>query len=73
MAWSCSTFLKEPRNSTGTKDQILDILTVELLWDCVTHQLGSTNNGVTSVLIDIIETIPYVLWLLKSTHGTHSR
>jgi hypothetical protein len=67
MAWSCSNFLKEPR-----KYQIVDILMVEELWSCFLDQHGSTNNVVTSVIIDIIKTIPICMWLLKSTHGTLS-
>ena len=74
MPWFCSAFHEEPRNSTGIREQILDILTFETLWFCVLDQLGSTNNDVKSVLIDIIvEIIPFVLWGLKSAHGTHSR
>jgi hypothetical protein len=68
---SCSTFFEEPRNSTGIKDNVVCILMVELLWNCVIDQL-STNNAVMSVLIYIIEAIPLALWALKSTHGTHS-
>ncbi|KAL5653834.1 hypothetical protein ACJX0J_033153, partial [Zea mays] len=63
------TFHKEPRNSIGIRQQILDILTFETLWFCFIEQLGSTNNRVKSVLINIIvRIIPYVLWGLKSAH-----
>jgi hypothetical protein len=74
MAWSCSTFLKDPRSSTGIKELIVDILTVvDIFWACVIYQLQSTNNnGVTTVLIGIIETIQYVSGVLKYTAGTHS-
>uniref|UniRef100_A0A804QHQ4 Protein kinase domain-containing protein n=1 Tax=Zea mays TaxID=4577 RepID=A0A804QHQ4_MAIZE len=68
LANNMRTFHKEPRNSTGIRQQILDILTFETLWFCVIEQLGSTNNGVKSVLIHIIEEIPYVLSGLKSAH-----
>ncbi|AQK89975.1 Cysteine-rich receptor-like protein kinase 37 [Zea mays] len=68
LAENMRTFHKEPRNSTGIRQQILDILTFETLWFCVIEQLGSTNNGVKSVLIDIIQQIPYVLSSLKSAH-----
>ncbi|XP_008655563.1 rust resistance kinase Lr10 isoform X2 [Zea mays] len=62
-AESVRNFLKEPR-----KYQIVDILMVEELWSCFLDQHGSTNNVVTSVIIDIIKTIPICMWLLKSTH-----
>lgn len=68
LAENMRTFHKEPRNSTGIRQQILDILTFETLWFCVIEQLGSSNNGVKSVLIDIIQQIPYVLSSLKSAH-----
>nr|WPD27473.1 WAKL protein [Zea mays] len=69
LAENMRTFHKEPRNSTGIREQIWDILTFETLWFCVIEQLGSTNNDVKSVLINIIvRTIPYVLWGLKSAH-----
>ncbi|AQK89923.1 Cysteine-rich receptor-like protein kinase 37 [Zea mays] len=71
LANNMRTFHKEPRNSTGIRQQILDILTFETLWFCVIEQLGSTNNGVKSVLIHIIEEIPYVLSGLKSAHGSY--
>nr|WPD27495.1 WAKL protein [Zea mays] len=62
-AESVRIFLKEPR-----KYQIVRILMVEGLWPCFLDQLGSTNNVVASVIIDIIKTIPMFMWLLKSTH-----
>ncbi|EES00425.1 hypothetical protein SORBI_3003G096500 [Sorghum bicolor] len=67
LAESMRTFFEEPRNSTGIKDNVVCILMVELLWNCVIDQL-STNNAVMSVLIYIIEAIPLALWALKSTH-----
>ncbi|PWZ04691.1 Rust resistance kinase Lr10 [Zea mays] len=70
LAENMRTFHKEPRNSTGIRQQILDILTFETLWFCFIEQLGSTNNRVKSVLINIIvRRIPFVLWGLKSAHA----
>ncbi|XP_020399014.1 rust resistance kinase Lr10 isoform X3 [Zea mays] len=63
------TFLKDPRSSTGIKELIVDILrVVDIFLACVIYQLQSTNNnGVTTVLIGIIETIQYVSGVLKYT------
>lgn len=69
LANNMRTFLKDPRSSTGIKELIVDILTVvDIFWACVIYQLQSTNNnGVTTVLIGIIETIQYVSGVLKYT------
>ncbi|KAL5653843.1 hypothetical protein ACJX0J_033162, partial [Zea mays] len=69
LAKDMRTFHKEPRNSTGIRQQILDILTVvDIFWACVIYQLQSTNyNGVTTVVIGIIETIQYVSGVLDYT------
>ncbi|AQK89963.1 Cysteine-rich receptor-like protein kinase 37 [Zea mays] len=73
LAKDMRTFHKEPRNSTGIRQQILDILTVvDIFWACVIYQLQSTNyNGVTTVVIGIIETIQYVSGVLDYTAGSY--
>ncbi|KAJ1282997.1 hypothetical protein BS78_03G093800 [Paspalum vaginatum] len=57
---------EEPR----TRYWILEILTVAdvVFWSCLTKQLGSTSNGVTVILIDIIQIVPLAMWLLKCIH-----
>ncbi|KAF8657027.1 hypothetical protein HU200_060361 [Digitaria exilis] len=67
-------FRKEPRNSAGIKDRIVDILTDNLnFWFCVVEQqLISASNGftVTTMLILFFKlAILFAMWVLQSLHA----
>ncbi|TVT98619.1 hypothetical protein EJB05_56054, partial [Eragrostis curvula] len=68
-------FHEEPRNATGIKKQILDILTIDFsFWYCVTGDLyESTHNGVISrfIIFSIGISLPVVLWALKIIHDSN--
>ncbi|KAJ1282994.1 hypothetical protein BS78_03G093600 [Paspalum vaginatum] len=64
-------FREEPRNSTGTKDRILDILTFDMdFWWCIIiNNQQLTNTRAVYYLFSFMETtIPLTMWLLKAIY-----